>query len=193
MLEEMKRELSFNPDIEFLYRDAQGNNAVQIDQIRELTKAGIDLLIVSPNEAEPLTPIVDSVFQRKIPVIVTDRKTSSGQYNAYVGADNLAIGKLAGQYSQAVLQGKGRVGLVTGLSGTSASIEREKGFMQSISVVSGMQVSAVIHGGWEKNIAYTEMREHIVQMAQSDIIFTFNDQMAMGVKKHWMRRSFKRY
>lgn len=183
MLEEMKRELSFNPDIEFLYRDAQGNNAVQIDQIRELTKAGIDLLIVSPNEAEPLTPIVDSVFQRKIPVIVTDRKTSSGQYNAYVGADNLAIGKLAGQYSQAVLQGKGRVGLVTGLSGTSASIEREKGFMQSISAVSGMQVSAVIHGGWEKNIAYTEMREHIVQMAQSDIIFTFNDQMAMGVKK----------
>ncbi|MGE8290375.1 MAG: substrate-binding domain-containing protein [Sphingobacterium sp.] len=183
MLEEMKRELSFNPDIEFLYRDAQGNNAVQIDQIRELTKAGIDLLIVSPNEAEPLTPIVDSVFQRKIPVIVTDRKTSSGQYNAYVGADNLAIGKLASQYSQAVLQGKGRVGLVTGLSGTSASIEREKGFMQSISAVSGMQVSAVIHGGWEKNIAYTEMREHIVQMAQSDIIFTFNDQMAMGVKK----------
>ena len=183
MLEEMKRELSFDPDIEFLYRDAQGNNAVQIDQIRELTKAGIDLLIVSPNEAEPLTPIVDSVFQRKIPVIVTDRKTSSGQYNAYVGADNLAIGKLAGQYSQAVLQGKGRVGLVTGLSGTSASIEREKGFMQSISAVSGMQVSAVIHGGWEKNIAYTEMREHIAQMTQSDIIFTFNDQMAMGVKK----------
>jgi len=183
MLEEMKRELSFNPDIEFLYRDAQGNNAVQIDQIRELTKAGIDLLIVSPNEAEPLTPIVDSVFQRKIPVIVTDRKTSSGQYNAYVGADNLAIGKLAGQYSQAVLQGKGRVGLVTGLSGTSASIEREKGFMQSISAASGIQVSAIIHGGWEKNIAYTKMREHIAQMTQSDIIFTFNDQMAMGVKK----------
>ncbi|WP_343563961.1 substrate-binding domain-containing protein [Sphingobacterium sp.] len=183
MLEEMKRELSFNPDIEFLYRDAQGNNAKQIDQIRELTKEGIDLLIVSPNEAEPLTPIVDSVFQRKIPVIVTDRKTSSGQYNAYVGADNLAIGKLAGQYSQTILQGKGKIGLVTGLSGTSASIEREKGFMQSIAAVSGMQVNAIIHGGWEKNTAYTEMRKHIAQMAQSDVIFTFNDQMAMGVKK----------
>lgn len=183
MLEEMKRELSFNPDIEFLYRDAQGNNAKQIDQIRELTKEGIDLLIVSPNEAEPLTPIVDSVFQRKIPVIVTDRKTSSGQYNAYVGADNLAIGKLAGQYSQTILQGKGKIGLVTGLSGTSASIEREKGFMQSIAALSGMQVNAIIHGGWEKNTAYTEMRKHIAQMAQSDVIFTFNDQMAMGVKK----------
>jgi len=183
MLEEMKRELSFNPDIEFLYRDAHGNNALQIDQIRELAKADIDLLIVSPNEAEPLTPIVDSVYQLHIPVIVTDRKTSSGQYNAYVGADNLAIGKLAGQYSQTVLQGKGKVGLVTGLSGTSASIEREKGFKQSILAASDMQINGIIHGGWEKNTAYVETRKHISQMAQSDVIFTFNDQMAMGVKK----------
>lgn len=183
MLEEMKRELSFHPDIEFLYRDAQGNNAVQIDQIRELAQAGIDLLIVSPNEAEPLTPIVDSIFQRNIPVVVTDRKTSSGQYNAYVGADNLAIGKLAGQYSQAILKGKGRIGLVTGLSGTSASIEREKGFMQSIATHPAIQISGIIPGGWEKDKAYSQVRKHVAQMAGSDLIFTFNDQMAMGVKR----------
>lgn len=183
MLEEMKRELSFNPDIDFLYRDAHGDNNVQINQIRELVKQDIDLLIVSPNEAEPLTPIVDSVFQRNIPVIVTDRKTSSGQYNAYVGADNLAIGKLAGQYSRTILQNNGSIGLVTGLSGTSASIEREKGFMQQIGDAKGIRTSGIIHGGWEKNKAYLETRKHIDQMIQSDIIFTFNDQMAMGVKK----------
>ncbi len=183
MLEEMKRELSFNPDIEFLYRDAHGDNHVQINQIRELVRQDIDLLIVSPNEAEPLTPIVDSVFQRNIPVVVTDRKTSSGQYNAYVGADNLAIGKLAGQYSRTILQGKGSIGLVTGLSGTSASIEREKGFMQQIGDGAEIRVSGIIHGGWEKNKAYLEMRKSIDRMIQSDIIFTFNDQMAMGVKK----------
>jgi signal transduction histidine kinase/DNA-binding response OmpR family regulator len=183
MLEEMKRELSFNPDIEFLYRDAHGDNNVQINQIRELVKQDIDLLIVSPNEAEPLTPIVDSVFQRNIPVIVTDRKTSSGQYNAYVGADNLAIGKLAGQYSRTILQDNGSIGLVTGLSGTSASIEREKGFIQQIGDVKGIRMIGIIHGGWEKNKAYLETRKHIDQMIQSDIIFTFNDQMAMGVKK----------
>src|SRR5690606_9833372 len=172
-----------NPDIEFRYRDAQGNNAVQIDQIRELVKEDIDLLIVSPNEAEPLTPIVDSVFQRNIPFIVTDRKTSSGQYNAYVGADNLAIGKLAGQYVQALLQGKGQVGLVAGLSGSSASIEREKGFMQGIDPANDIRISDIVHGGWEKDKAYTAMRQHIDQFANSDVIFTFNDQMAMGVRK----------
>lgn len=192
MLEEMKRELSFNPDIEFLYRDAHGDNTVQINQIRDLVKQDIDLLIVSPNEAEPLTAIVDSVFQRNIPVIVTDRKTSSGQYNAYVGADNLAIGKLAAQYSQTLLQGRGSVGLVAGLSGTSASIEREKGFMQQMGNSSEIRISGHIYGGWEKNKAYLEMLKHIDQMAQSDIIFTFNDQMAMGVKKALDEASIKK-
>ncbi len=183
MLEEMKRELSFNPDIDFLYRDAQGDNTVQIDQIRELVKQDIDVLIVSPNEAAPLTPIVDSVFQRNIPVVVTDRKTASGQYHAYVGADNLAIGKLAGQYTRTILHGKGSVGLVTGLAGTSASIEREKGFSQQIKDAPTIRINGVIQGDWEKNKAYSEMRRHIDLMAQNDIIFTFNDQMAMGVKK----------
>jgi signal transduction histidine kinase/DNA-binding response OmpR family regulator len=192
MLEEMKRELSFNPDIEFLYRDAHGDNTVQINQIRDLVKQDIDLLIVSPNEAEPLTAIVDSVFQRNIPVIVTDRKTSSGQYNAYVGADNLAIGKLAAQYSQTLLQGRGSVGVVAGLSGTSASIEREKGFIQQIGNSSEIRIAGHIYGGWEKNKAYLEMLKHIDQMAQSDIIFTFNDQMAMGVKKALDEASIKK-
>src|SRR5699024_612644 len=108
MLDEMKRELSFYPNIRFLYRDAKGDNQKQIEQIEELLDYNIDLLIVSPNEAKPLTPIVDSIFQTNIPVIVTDRKTSSGLYNAYVGADNVAIGKLAGKFISHTLKGKGK-------------------------------------------------------------------------------------
>src|SRR5690606_26452300 len=61
MLKEMKRELSFHPQVEFLYTDAEGDNQKQIEQVRDLLNKGIDLLIISPNEAEPLTPIVDSV------------------------------------------------------------------------------------------------------------------------------------
>src|SRR5699024_11129995 len=106
-----------------------GDNQKQIEQIEELLDYNIDLLIVSPNEAKPLTPIVDSIFQTNIPVIVTDRKTSSGLYNAYVGADNVAIGELAGKFISHTLKGKGNVGIITGLIGTSASIERKAGLL----------------------------------------------------------------
>src|SRR5690606_15391096 len=77
MLQEMKRELSFHPEIEFLYADAEGNSQKQIQQIEKFVEKDIDLLIVSSNEAEPLAPIVNTTYQQNTPVIVIDRKTSS--------------------------------------------------------------------------------------------------------------------
>lgn len=180
MLEEMKRELSFYPNVQFIYRDAQGNNQTQIAQIRELLKNKIDLLIVSPNEAAPVTPIVDSVFRLKIPVVVTDRKTSSGLYNAYVGADNLAIGKLAGQFISTTLQGKGQIGIITGLSGTSASIERKKGLIMGLDSAGTTRIGVDIQGDWSKNTAYANARKQINDLKNQDLIFAFNDQMAFG-------------
>src|SRR3954470_24769245 len=62
MLEEMKRELSFHPDFQFVYKQADGNSEKQIRQVKELLSQRVDLLIISPNEAEPLTPIVEETY-----------------------------------------------------------------------------------------------------------------------------------
>lgn len=87
MLDEMKRELSFYPDITLLYKEADGNTQLQIRQVKELLNQKVDLLIISPNEAEPLTPIVSEAHEKGIPVIIVDRKIASPEYTAYVGAD----------------------------------------------------------------------------------------------------------
>lgn len=183
MLEEMKRELSFYPDIKFIYRDADGNNEKQIQQIRELLNSDINLLIVSPNEAEPLTAIVDSVFQKNIPVVVTDRKTSSGLYNAYVGADNSAIGHLAGQYIAQVSENRTAVAIVTGLMGSSASMERENGFREALEKTANIKIDLQLRGDWEKEKAYSEAKKNMSFLQENDVIFAFNDQMALGVKQ----------
>ncbi len=132
MLSEMKRELSFNDDVAFFYLEADGNSEKQIGQVKELLSKGIDLLIISPNEAEPLTPIVEETFERGIPVIVVDRKIVSPSYTAYVGADNYQIGKMAGDYAASILQGKGSILEVTGLPKSTPAIERDRGFVDAI-------------------------------------------------------------
>ncbi|HZG23336.1 MAG TPA: substrate-binding domain-containing protein, partial [Chitinophagaceae bacterium] len=76
MLEEMKRELSFHPELTLIYRQADGNSNKQISQVRDLLKRGVDILIISPNEADPLTPVVEEAFNAGMPVIVVDRKIS---------------------------------------------------------------------------------------------------------------------
>lgn len=183
MLQEMKRELSFHPDATLLYADAKGDNLLQIEQIKKFLKQDIDLLIVSPNEAEPLAPIVNAIYQQNIPVIVIDRKTSSNLYNAYVGADNIAIGHLAGKYIINTLHGKGNISIVTGLKGTSASIEREKGLRESLRDYPHIKIEHVLEGQWEREKARAVAHANIERLANSDLIFAFNDQMALGVRE----------
>ncbi len=190
MLEEMKRELSFYPDVEFLYRDAGGSNQQQVAQIRELMKGHVDLLIVSPNEASPLTPIVDSVFQEKVPVIVTDRKTASGLYHAYVGADNIAIGRLAGQYMHQLSSGRLNIGVITGLRGSSASIERKKGLIQVVDSLPSMHIDITLEGDWTKETAYRLAKTNLSDLLRQDVVLAFNDQMATGVQQAYAEAGY---
>src|SRR5688572_14983178 len=84
MLDEMKREMSFHANLRLLYRQADGNSQKQIEQVRELLNENIDLLIISPNEAQPLTSVVEYAYHKGTPVIVVDRKISTPLYSAYV-------------------------------------------------------------------------------------------------------------
>src|ERR1700743_2950864 len=70
MLDEMKMELSLHPGAKFIYTDANGDSKTQVQQVKNLLNQGIDLLIISPNEAQPLTDIVEQTYNRGIPVIV---------------------------------------------------------------------------------------------------------------------------
>lgn len=132
MLEEMKRELSFHPNVTLIYKQADANTQKQISQVKELINQDIDLLIVSPNEAGPLTPVVEEAFKKGMPVIVIDRKISSPSYSAYVGGDNYEVGRMAGEYAVHLLKGKGKIIEITVLPGSSPAYERHKGFADAI-------------------------------------------------------------
>jgi ABC-type sugar transport system substrate-binding protein len=129
MEKEMDIELSFYPQLAMIKLDANGNSAQQVRDVKDLVSQGIDLLIISPNESEPLTEIVEEVFQSGIPVIVIDRKIDSEKWTAYIGADNYKIGWQAGKYSINTLKGKGKIVEISGLEGSSPAIERHRGFM----------------------------------------------------------------
>ncbi|MBD8487222.1 substrate-binding domain-containing protein [Echinicola sp. CAU 1574] len=181
MHEEMFRELSFYPGLSLEIKDAQGNNNTQIQQIRAFMEAGIDLLIVSPNESAPITPIIEEVFHSGIPVIVVDRKTTSNLYSAYVGGDNYEVGYSAGQYIRNLLKGEGKIMEMWGLRGSSPAIERHRGLTSALSGTN-IAIAESINGEWEKDTAKNRLRAHLLQEQSSDfdLIFGHNDVMAIG-------------
>lgn len=180
MLTEMNRELSFNPELELIYKQADDNSQKQVEQVKELLAENIDLLIISPNEAQPLTPIVEEVFNKGIPVIVVDRKITSSLYTNYIGADNYQIGKMAAEYVASLLNKKGNIVEVTGLPASSPAIERERGFQDGIQPFPDLKIIQKLNGGWVKPNAKEAVTRINEQLLHTDLIFAHNDVMALG-------------
>lgn len=189
MLDEMKMELSLHPNARFIYADAGGNSKRQIAQVQKMLDQGINILIISPNEAQPLTPIVEQAYNKGLPVIVIDRKTSSNLYTAYVGADNYQLGKMAGQYTGNLLKGIGNVIEVLGLPGSSPAIERQRGFMDGLKKFGGIHITGEVYGDWLKDNAEKELVKIRPELANADAIFAHNDVMASGARN--VIRQFK--
>ncbi len=180
MYREMLIELAFYPDLELIIKDADSNNFQQIKDIEALLSHGIDLLIVSPNESEPLTPIVEKVFNSGIPVIVLDRNITSDRYTAFVGGNNYLIGQEAGKYAAKLLNSSGKIVEITGLAGSTPSIERQKGFREIIKMYPEISVISSVSGKWNWADAKIEMQKIIDEKTDFDLVFAYNDMMAKG-------------
>ncbi|MFD2033518.1 substrate-binding domain-containing protein [Belliella marina] len=181
MHEEMYRELSFYPTLQLEIKDAKGNSETQIENIREFQKMGVDLLIVSPNESEPITGIVEEVFRSGIPVIVIDRKINSNQYSAYIGGDNYEIGQTVGQYIKNTYPGYSDILEIWGLRGSSPAKDRHQGLQQALEGTD-FEFKYQIEGEWEREVAKERFRKFLTDNrdASFDLIFCHNDVMAIS-------------
>lgn len=195
MLKEMERELSFYPGTEFYYEDAKNSSQRQVEQVKSLLDKDIDLLIISPNEAQPLTPIVEEAYEKGIPVIVVDRKIASNKYTAYVGADNYEIGLMAGNYVGSRMTDATKVIEMLGLPRSSPAIERQKGFADALGKYPQLKIKNQYYGNWLREDAATQVVAHLNAFAETDVVFAHNDQMALGIyqqlKKHNLQHKVK--
>ncbi len=183
MNSEMKREASFNPGIEIRIKTAHDSNQKQIRDIERFIADKVDLIIVSPNEAIPLTPVIEKAMLEGIPVVLVDRKISSGKYTAFVGADNFQIGKEVGVYTANLLNGKGNVAEIRGLDGSTPALERHSGFMSVIDKYPGIHIVYQSDGGWLRKQAKEKMTEALGRKIPIDLVFAHNDEMATGAQE----------
>lgn len=173
---QMEAEAGKYPGLHLIIKTASGDTRKQIEQIHELMDAKVDLLIISPNETEPVTTVAVEAFNRGIPTIIWDRKIDSQQYTTFISADNYAIGKDVGQYVLSVLPEGASILEIVGLKGSSPAIERHNGFLDVID--SKYELTTII-GDWQPAIARARV-EDIEDYSKIDLVFGQNDEMALA-------------
>lgn len=169
-------------NVDVVFASADNNGQRQARQIDSLVKAKVDLLVVAPSDAKTVAPAIERAYRAGIPVILYDRMIESTHYTAYIGTDNVAIGKEVADYLAHQLQGRGTVVEITGERGSTPVADRHRGFMQGMKAFPQIQV-VTLEGDWNLAGAKKLMRQYMDAGKPVDAVFGHNDAEAWGAQQ----------
>ena len=168
--------------------EAHDDTELQIRQIDSLANTDIDLLVVAPNEAAPVSEAIARVRKNNKPVIYFDRKAQTEDYTAFIGGNNLEAGRAMANYTLSLLDNKPTNGSkpkvveITGAMTSSPAQERHNGFLSVMKEHSDVEYICK-EADWTSEEACRITEEQIDSEHMPDIVFCHNDGMATGVYK----------
>lgn len=178
---ELERLVKNYPKFKLVIADGQANVNTQVSQVENFTTQQVDLLMISPFEAAPLTPVVSRVYKSGVPVIELDRKTTGDEYTAFVGGDNHQIAKEAGEWAAKTLMPEGgEAAILEGLPSSSPAIERLEGFKEGVAANPKLKVVAVQPVDWMEDKAVTVFSAMLQAHPDIKLVYTSNDLAASG-------------
>ena len=169
-------------NVDVVFASADNNGQRQARQIDSLVKAKVDLLVVAPSDVKTVAPAIERAYRAGIPVILYDRMIESTHYTAYIGTDNVAIGKEVADYLAHQLQGRGTVVEITGERGSTPVADRHRGFMQGMKGFPQIQV-VTLEGDWNLAGAKKLMLQYMDAGKPVDAVFGHNDAEAWGAQQ----------
>lgn len=165
--------------LELIVTDAQDSVSTQISNIEDLLQSGVDVLIVNATDSDAVVPAVMEANSRNVPVIAVDRSVNGGTLAYFIASDNLAGGRLAGEFICEQIGG-GNVVELEGIPGASAARERGQGFNEAAAECEGLNVVARQTANFNRAEGLSVMENILVAQPEIDAVFAHNDEMALG-------------
>lgn len=172
--EKKARELGY----ELVVLDSQNTPSKELANVEDLVVKGINVLLINPTDSDAVVTAVKEANKAKIPVITLDRGSNGGEVVAHVASDNVAGGKMAGDFIVESLKGSGKVVELEGIPGTTAARDRGQGFNDAIN--GKLEVVAKQAADFDRTKGLTVTENIIQAQPEFSAIFAHNDEMALG-------------
>ncbi|MCD8350047.1 MAG: sugar ABC transporter substrate-binding protein [Planctomycetaceae bacterium] len=169
-----------NIDLVVMAPDREVNVQQQVQLVEDLIIQGVDGIAIAPCGAQELMPVMDNATDEGIPVILVDTDAPWDRKIAYVGTNNYAGGKMAGEFIAKDLNGKGTVALITGIMGHQTHIDRVTGCEDVFKDYPGIKVVAKQPANSERALAMTTMENILTSNPDLDYVFVTNSPMTLG-------------
>ena len=159
--------------------DSQDDSATEMSNVEDLINQGVDVIMINPTDSDAVKSAVEAANKANIPVITLDRGANGGEVVSHIASDNVAGGKLAGEYIVELLSGKGKVVELEGIPGASAARDRGQGFNEAINGTD-IEVVAKQTANFDRAEGLTVMENILQAQPEIDAVFAHNDEMALG-------------
>lgn len=158
--------------------DAQDDTATQLDQIDDLIAQKVDIIIVNPVDSDAITSAVEAANDAGIPVITVDRSANGGVVATHIASDNVAGGKMAGEYLLELVGQNAKVVELQGVPGASATVDRGEGFHSAVD--GKLNVVSSVTANFNRSEGLSVMEDLLEANPGLVGVFAHNDEMALG-------------
>lgn len=182
---DMRAEAAKHPQVELVIADAGDRTDKQVADMDNFIAQKMDVIFISPKESAGLTGVVEKATKAGIPVFVLDRNVNGDSFAQYIGGDNVAIGRAAGQYIVKALGGVGKAQgnliEIWGNQGVQAAHDRHNGVFESVAKEPGIKLlNERVDIDWKQDKAYEYMKTLLRRFPKIDVVYAQNDPMAYG-------------
>jgi len=152
----------------------------QIADVEDLIQKKIQVLLINATH-DGAAAVVEKAAKAGIPVVTLQRGVPSPAVSSHIGTDNVVIGQLGAQWVVDKLGGKGNVVVMEGIPGAASSEDRKKGTALVLPKYPDIKVVAQQSGQYDRAKALNVMENILQAQPKIDVVYCFNDEMAMGV------------
>lgn len=166
--------------VELVVTDARDDATQQANQVQNFSAQQLDAVLINPVDSDAAGAMLAPLIQAGTPIVAVDRAVTGADVNSFIASDNVAGGKLAAEALAAAIGETGKVIVLQGVAGTSASRERGQGFSEGIAAFPNIEVVAMQPADFDRAKGL-DVATNLLQ-ANPDVvgIFAENDEMALG-------------
>ncbi len=178
-LEEGLRAEAVQRNFELIVTAADFDLGRQTAQIEDFVARRVDAIVVCPVDSKGVGPAIKKANAARIPVFTADIAAQEGDVVSHIASDNIAGGRLAGEYLARLLGGAGTVAIINQPALTSV-LDRVQGFREALAAHPGVRIVADVNGQGVRDKSLEVASDVLQAHPDLDGIFGINDDSALG-------------
>jgi inositol transport system substrate-binding protein len=175
------KDMGLADQVEMIFLDAQNDALKQNSQVDNLISQKVDAIVIIPFDREQNVPAIQAAKKANIPIIELNASTTAIEdRTSYVGSDDLVSGKMLMECLAKAADGKGKMVILHGPTGQNAEVMRHTGAKEILKNYPGIEIVAEKVCDWDRAKALDAMNNILQSGLDFNIVFSENDEMAMG-------------